>query len=54
MNITANVEISVTFPEGSKITVEDAEDRLYDILYEALCMRAEPSIDFWIDSVTER
>ena len=47
MALKAYVEIRMMMRDGE--TAEEAENRLYDLLWEGLCCNAEHEVDFWID-----
>ena len=46
--LKATVSLSLVMREGE--TKEEAENRLYDLLYGELCTLADHHIDFWIES----
>lgn len=46
MELKATVEISLLMRDGE--TFEEAESRLYDLLYDGLCCNAEAEMEFWI------
>lgn len=46
MELKATVEISLVMRDGE--TYEEAENRLYDLLYDGLCNNAEAEMEFWI------
>lgn len=49
MKIKANVELELIMNDGE--TFEQANDRLYDLLFDGLCRNAP--CEFWINSVEE-
>lgn len=46
-NLKAMISLSLLCREGE--SQEKAEERLYDFLFEGLCMNAEHQCDFWIE-----
>ncbi len=46
MELKATVEITLLMRDGE--TFEEAENRLYDLLYDGLCNNAEAEMEFWI------
>ena len=51
MKLKAMVEIELIMNDGESI--EDANNRLYDLLYEGICCNANAVCDFWIESTEE-
>lgn len=51
MKLKAVVEVELIMRDGEDF--EEANDRLYDLLYEGLCCNADADCDFWIDSTEE-
>ena len=49
MELKAVVEINLVMEDGE--TFCEAKDRLYDLLYDGLCHKA--NCDFWIESTEE-
>lgn len=49
--LRAVVEIELIMEEDE--TFGEANDRLYDLLYEGLCYNANAQCDFWINSTEE-
>lgn len=49
MELKATVEINLVMEDGE--TLEQASDRLYDMLYDGLCRNA--NCNFWIESAEE-
>ena len=48
MTLKASIEIHLLMRDGE--THEEAENRLYDLLWEGLCCNANHEADFWIDN----
>jgi hypothetical protein len=48
--LKASITLSLSIREGE--TEEQAADRLYDLLYEGLCMNANHCCEFWIESTS--
>jgi hypothetical protein len=46
MELKASVEITLLMKDGE--TFEEAENRLYDLLYDGLCRNAEAEMEFYI------
>ena len=49
MYLKANVEVTLDMRDEEPTAV--AENRLYDALYEGLCLQADNHIEFWIENV---
>ena len=49
--LNSTVTITLFMREGE--TVEQAEARLFDHLYEGLCNAADHECEFWIESTSE-
>ena len=49
--LRATVEITLLVREGE--TFEEAQNRLYDLLYDGLCNTAEHEAEFWIETTEE-
>ena len=48
IKLKATVTLSLVMREGE--TEEQANDRLYDLLYEGLCQTADHDCEFWIEN----
>lgn len=51
MSLKAVVEINLVMKDGESF--EQAESRLYDLLFDGLCRNAEAECEFWIESTKE-
>ena len=49
--LKATVTLSLVMREGE--TEEQAANRLYDLMYEGLCMCADHHCEFWIENTRE-
>ena len=51
MELKAIVEIKLIMNDGESF--EEANERLYNLLYEGICCNANASCEFWIESTEE-
>lgn len=49
MELKATVEVVLMLKDGE--TLEEAENRLYDLLFDGLCRNAEAEVEFYICDV---
>lgn len=43
--------VTVTLCMGENETIEDAKDRLYDVLFDGLCNNADHMVDFVVEEM---